>query len=288
MFKKYQHVEKIGNQAVEGLLDGMVHVFTKLDGANASVWFEDGEVKVGSRNRELDTKENLRGFYQYVQAHEGIQKFVRDYPSFILYGEWLVPHSVKTYDETAWKEFYVFDMYDPSDDTYIHYEVYKNIMEKYGINYIPVIASILFPDKEDLMAVLDQCTFMNGDKAGEGIVCKRYSFRNKYGNVVWGKIVRNEFLESKGEPVVKDIATGIEEVIVNAVVTESLVQKEVAKITEGGALEGKQIPQVLGRVWYCLINEELFDQIKKHKMPVIDFHKLNKACNAKVKAVLGL
>lgn len=48
-FHPYQHVEKLGTAEVDGILDGTVYVFPKLDGANASVWLDDGEVKCGSR-----------------------------------------------------------------------------------------------------------------------------------------------------------------------------------------------------------------------------------------------
>ena len=52
-FEKYQHVCKIGTDEVENLENGLCYIYPKLDGTNTTCWFEDGEVKVGSRNREL-------------------------------------------------------------------------------------------------------------------------------------------------------------------------------------------------------------------------------------------
>ena len=53
-FLKYQHVERYGNDEVDGINIGTCYVFPKIDGTNASVWLgEDGEIHAGSRNREL-------------------------------------------------------------------------------------------------------------------------------------------------------------------------------------------------------------------------------------------
>ena len=40
MFKKYTHIVRFGHDEVEGIEDGTCYVFPKLDGANASIWFE--------------------------------------------------------------------------------------------------------------------------------------------------------------------------------------------------------------------------------------------------------
>lgn len=61
-FQKYQHIERLGTQATEGILDGTVYVFSKLDGTNTSVYLTDsGEVEVASRNRVLTDGEDNHG-----------------------------------------------------------------------------------------------------------------------------------------------------------------------------------------------------------------------------------
>ena len=62
MFKKYQHIERLGTDETEGILDGLVYVFPKIDGTNGSIWWEPtcmskttknhGCIRFGSRNRE--------------------------------------------------------------------------------------------------------------------------------------------------------------------------------------------------------------------------------------------
>ena len=37
-FVKYQHVERLGVDEVDGIELGVCHVFPKIDGTNSSVW----------------------------------------------------------------------------------------------------------------------------------------------------------------------------------------------------------------------------------------------------------
>ena len=48
MFVRYQHVERIDADETEGLLDGVCHIFPKMDGSNMCAYTEDGEVPPGS------------------------------------------------------------------------------------------------------------------------------------------------------------------------------------------------------------------------------------------------
>ena len=52
-FTKYQHVERLGTTETDGILDGDVLVFPKIDGTNCSVWLgDDGDVHCSNRNME--------------------------------------------------------------------------------------------------------------------------------------------------------------------------------------------------------------------------------------------
>ena len=66
-FRKYQHVEKFGNTEVKDIEIGECLVFPKIDGTNSSVWLEDeGNLKAGSRTRELTLEKDNAGFYKYA------------------------------------------------------------------------------------------------------------------------------------------------------------------------------------------------------------------------------
>ena len=171
MFVKYQHLERFGTTEVERIELGECYVFPKIDGTNSSVWIENGEIKAGSRNRELSLEKDNAGFYEWVLKQENIKNFLCENPNLRLFGEWLVPHSLKTYRENAWRNFYVFDVAEvkskedllhEGDDhlIYKHYNFYQPILEKYGINYIPQISIIQKGDYDYFVKQLEKNVFL--------------------------------------------------------------------------------------------------------------------------------
>ena len=79
-FQKYQHIERFGTDEVDGIELGECYVFPKIDGTNSSVWLEDGQIKAGSRNRELTLENDNAGFYNSVINDERIKGFLAEYP----------------------------------------------------------------------------------------------------------------------------------------------------------------------------------------------------------------
>lgn len=287
-FKKYMHIEKYGTPPTEGIDVGKCYIFSKIDGTNGSVWMEeDGKVHCGSRNREITAGNDNHGFVRWLIKQENIYQILNTYSNIRLFGEWLVPHTVKHYREEAWKNFYVFDVFDEERLQYIHYNEYKPILDKFGIEYIPPLAVIKNPTYERLMGLLDKNYYLipDGEKPGEGIVIKNYEWKNKFGRQVWGKIVRNEFKEDKSKVQPTDIKKKklVEEEIVREYVTQHLVDKEFAKINNEVGWTSKQIPRLLNTVYYCLVTEEAWNFIKKFKNPTIDFGKLKYMTFNKVK-----
>ncbi len=79
----------------------------------------------------------------------------------------------------------------------------------------------------------------------------------------------------------------IEEKIVDEYVDEHLINKTEAKIINEKAtnemfLDKRDIPRLLQTVFYDLVNEELWNIIKKHKNPKIDFAYLQRLTITKV------
>jgi hypothetical protein len=87
MFIPYPKIHRLGKEETEGILDREVFVQEKIDGANTSIWMENGELKMGSRTRELT--DGFNGFCEYVRNHQGIKDFFERYPTNRMYGEWL-------------------------------------------------------------------------------------------------------------------------------------------------------------------------------------------------------
>jgi hypothetical protein len=289
MFKKYQHIERFGCAETDGIEFGTTHVFPKIDGTNGSIW-SDG---CGSRNRELSLDNDNQGFMAWVDKNPAFPSFFEKYPNIRLYGEWLVPHSLKTYKESAWRDFYVFDVVDDSKDGthYVSYDLYKGWMEEFNINYIPPICRIVNGTYEQFIEKLHSNVFLieDGKGTGEGIVIKNYDYRNKYGRQTWAKIVTSEFKEKHAKMMDSPLMAGrkmIEQEISDKYCTTALIEKVYAKIViEGDGWSSKYIPRLLNTVYYDIINEDCWHFVKEHKNPKIDFKTLNHFVTAKIKQV---
>lgn len=319
-FRRYDHVERLGHEKVEGIDVGEVYVFPKLDGTNASVWFEDGgEVGYytvcGSRTRTLSSTSDNAGFWQWVHMNQAPlwKVFNEGGKDWTIYGEWLVPHTVKTYREDAWRKFYVFDVYDTAKGKYLHYTEWEPTIKAAGLDVIEPLCIFTNPTPEQLQREAENNTYLilDGAGCGEGIVLKNYSWENTRGNQPWAKLVRNEFKE-ENRRAFGTRETGhfqIEAAIAEEFCTQVLVEKTRAKITQelvnedldagvesfGGVCPGsaeyfeqanlmatraqerhraKLIPRLLGTVFHNLVDEELWMALKKHKFPTVDFKRL--------------
>ena len=287
-YQKYQHIEKIGTKEAQGILLGDVYVFPKIDGTNAQAWSSGGVLHYGSRNRELTLDKDNAGFMQAMAKNDQLNQFTLTHPDHRVFGEWLVPHSLRTYEDDAWRKFYVFDIMYP-DGTYMHYNDLQAVCELYGLEYIAPLRVIHNPTIDDLLRVLPENTYLirEGEGQGEGLVLKNYDFVNKYGRVCWAKYVTAEFKAKTGRktPNVTKGTEMIEEAIVEKYVTGAEARKTYAKIVvENGGWESRMIPQLLGRCYHDLVSENMWEIVKKKKSPTINFKTLKRFCDIKVKA----
>lgn len=302
-FKKYQHLERFGTTEVKQIELGTCYVFPKIDGTNASVWLnENGEIQAGSRNRHLSLEADNAGFFAWVKEQSNIIEYLKENPTHRLYGEWLVPHALKTYREDAWRKFYVFDVSVDKEDSeilhegddknkYLHYDQYSTKLEEKGIDYVIPICTITNASYEQLVNQLMNNVFLieDGKGVGEGIVIKNYDFKNKYNRQTWAKIVTSEFKEKHakvhGATEIK-AKKMVEEQIADEFVTKALCEKVYAKIENEGGFTSKRIPQLLNVVYYDVVKEDAWNFVKKHKNPIINFSTLQHFVFAKVKEQL--
>jgi hypothetical protein len=287
-FREYMHIERFGNDEVQGIELGNCHIFPKLDGTNASIWCDGSIVKAGSRKRELFLDNDNAGFCKWVCNFASLSLF-KECPTWYVYGEWLVPHSLKTYTEKAWRRFYVFDVWDSIQEKYLTYEEYQPLLEKYNFDYIPPLSIIKNASYENLLVELENNKFLirDGEGQGEGIVIKNYNYQNKFGRTVWAKIVANSFKEVHIKtmgPQVKVLNKMTEQTICDKYVSKHLVDKVYAKIVnEMEGWNSKYIPRLLQTVYYDLINEETWNFVKEMKNPTINFKTLNTLTIMKIK-----
>jgi len=296
-FKKYQHIERFGNTEVNNIEIGECLIFPKIDGTNSSVWLDNnGNLKAGSRNRELTLENDNAGFFANILENNNIKQYLDKYPNHRLYGEWLVKHSLKTYKDEAWRKFYIFDVcldrdYENDSIEYIPYDIYKPLLEEFNLDYIPPIAKIKNGSYDNFIRCLEQNVFLikDGLGIGEGIVIKNYNFYNQFSRQTWAKIVTSEFKEihskTMGCPEINNEYI-VEEKIVNNFCTISFIEKEFEKlVNEKSEWNNRNIPELLGRVWYEFIKEESWNFVKEYKNPTINFKLLNNLVTKKIKEV---
>lgn len=297
-YKAYQHIEKFGREECEGIDKGKVYIQPKIDGTNSCVWIKDGIIHAGSRKRELNQHDDNAGFYNTIIKDNSIQEYLLDHKNQILYGEWLVPHTIKYYNDDAWKKFYIFDVfeYDEIANTgnYVPYDLYSKELDKYNIKYIPCLAIIDNPTLDDFKQQLELNKYLlcNKSNIGEGIVIKNYDYHNKYGRQTWAKIVAEEFFNNKKDLRSKNhdlkINNDFEIKITNEYITDSIIYKEYAKVIDEykNANQNEKIGRVLSNVYNSFIDEDLLTVVRKNKNCSINFNYLKKCSNNRVKEVL--
>ena len=315
-FRKFDHVARSSHREVDGICDGTVHVFPKLDGTNGSVWAEQlssvvgggtFEVKVGSRNRVLSEGRDNHGFRSYVmdpllETPTAIREFVITNPSLILYGEWLIPNSIKGYGDGAWRKFYVFDVYSRSRECYLEYDIYSNQLEEAGIDYIPayVMENPQVRELGDLAAT--SVYLMKPGEFGEGIVVKNYAWRNFFGRQPWMKMLRPGFA-TKAKAPKGDVEVEIAEALVDGHLVEKEFAKGIGRLTNSMGVEfgqedchesaqaafveehrSKVIGILLAQVFNDVIDDGLTARsLKKFGYPTVNFRTLRSAVTRRVK-----
>ncbi len=319
-FRKYDHVERLDHPDVEGIDIGEVHIFPKIDGTNASVWLDDAtlvedepSLRCGSRRRQIGTESDNHGFAAWIEEHRGAWlALFRQRPGWIIYGEWLVPHTLKTYRDNAWRRFWVFDVFDVDSGRYVPFDDYVELLDAHDVDVIWPLAVATNPTRDSVAGWVKANTFLikDGEGAGEGIVLKNYAWTNLYGRQPWAKIVRNEFKEqhkkAMGVPT-PDGAFQVELAAVEELLTAEMVQKTLMRIQhevigwtpDGGddedianaisdceANRGKIIPRLLETVYHDFVVEETWTILKKWKQhQTIDFKRLRAAVIARTKSL---
>jgi hypothetical protein len=279
-WKKYHHVERLGNTKVNGILDGTVVIQTKVDGANLSVfWDEEDGLMIASRNnliyREKETGiiNEFRGAVDYATTHEGIKEFVKS--GKILRLEWLVRHTL-SYDKQSWKKAYAFDVED-KNGVILNFLDFIPELERLNILYVKPVCVLQNPKAEELIP-LTQGPDEFGAAQKEGVVVKNYSYRNNYGRQCFAKLLSPDFkVKNKlawsagnGDPPEMKFATDF--------VTREFVLKTIHTIAdnEGEETTIRHMSEVLGRVYYDLFQEELWDYVKNRRVKAFNFADLHK------------
>lgn len=272
-YKTYPKIHRLGKEETDGILDFELVVQEKVDGANCSIFLLDGEVRCGTRTRLLPLEDSFNGFQDYVQQNKDLlAPYFNKNPDVILYGEWLVKHTI-TYPDEAYRKVYLFDIYNRVEDTWATQETVKETAEALGLEYPHVFATGKLTQKQ----IEDFVGKSYIAPAGEGVVLKADGFLSKFGDHVYAKIVHEKFKESNA--IVfggnnKHSKTYWEMYVVNKYCTTGRVQKIMQKLqaeTER-RLDMEHTSRIAGTCYHDMITEEAWEIVKK--VPALDFKKL--------------
>ena len=271
-----------------------ISIQTKIDGSNASVYYNDelGGLQACSRKQELTYNNNLNGFWNYVQALDAhVVEWFKTNPTLIMFGEWAIGiNKIKTYDKSYLKKWVVYDIYNTETKRYLSQDFVKSVCESLGLEYIEVLYDGEFKSWDHVKSFLNSSTKYGGDTQ-EGVVVKN---ETKLVNVetrcpAYVKIVNDSFKESMKTRVKKEkSADEIEEIkrveaLVDSVVTQRRVEKGIEKLRDQGILPEKLTPQDMKIVARNLPKTIYDDAVKEENEKVVSGGELfGKFCNTKV------
>lgn len=278
-YKQYNKIHRYGKEETDGILDHEVIVQEKIDGANISIFQLDGKLRCGTKTRMLPEDESFRGFQEVVQGNLNLAMYFSRNPEHILYGEWLVKHTI-TYPDEAYGKIYLFDIYDKQTDTWLSQEDVKLEADFLGLEY-PHIFGVGKLTIEQITEFVGKSAIA---PAGEGVVIKAEGFVNKYGDHAYAKVVHEKFKESNA--IVfggnnKHSETYWEMYIVNKYCTTGRVEKIMHKLEPeiGERLDMKHTSRIAGTCYHDLITEEAWEIAQK--VPAVDFKKLKNLSSRK-------
>lgn len=271
--KHYMDIERLKPDYVDGFHVGdKIILQEKIDGANASIRYdkETNTINAFSRKKELDSTNNLRGFYEWSQKLDIEKvKFVLG-DNLCLFGEWAVPHSV-VYPKERYNNFYCFDIYDTNTHKYLPQDIVKQKVAELGLIYVPVFYEGEFISWEHIMSFVGRTDL--GGEYGEGIVCKNITRLNDPNNhkPFYVKLVGEKFCETKGQKKNKVVDTEKladrerQQALIEIIVTEARVRKLLHKMVDENIIPEKwdnhdmgTIAKNLGKMIYedCIKEEQ--------------------------------
>lgn len=286
--KKYVDIERLKDKYAMAFKTGEhITVSEKIDGANASIRYdaETGSLAAFSRRQRLTEDNNLQGFYAYVLTLDPVKwADVTSNGRFIVFGEWLVKHTIK-YPDDLMHKFYVFDVWDTEADQYVPWFLTYQIAQALGLKTVPIFYDGEFTSWEDLYALVGR-TEMQAEPTGEGIVIKSQDrLDNKFsGTPAYVKIVAKEFSEVHQSKPQKEIdpakiaAKQAAEAQVETIVTQRRVEKTIQKFVEDNLIPEDWDEKSLGAIAKILPRAVYDDCVKEEPEIVAQIENFGKLC----------
>lgn len=294
-YASYTHVERLGTEECEGLLDNSaIYITAKIDGTNACVfWDRDaGTMGAGSRSRVLTEESDNAGFCAWARGESEEARLLRAYceahPEQVVYGEWMGQDkfigSFKGYDKRALGTMFIYDVLDEEAGGYLPEMSWREELGDAGLApyFVKLLGVLDHPTTEDVLALAKKNDFLleGTGMAGEGVVCKVPGWKNRFGHMANGKIVLDEF-RRQGRRVSSNGA--VEPAIISAFVTDAEIEKTMAKIcvmcgTDTFDPDSRKMMGMLASFAWKDLLVECPNWAKKFKNPKVDLGTLQGLC----------
>lgn len=287
MIKKYVDIERLKDKYSTAFTKGEhITITEKVDGANASIYCNsDKTVSCCSRRQDLTLENNLQGFYEYVQTLDPAIIYDAIGTKYIIFGEWLVKHSI-AYPQEKYKKFYIFDVWNTETEQYMPWSFTKQVAEFLGISTVPLFYDGPFISWDHVSSFVGK-TEMGGEPTGEGVVVKSQDrLDNKFsGTPAYVKIVAKEFSEvhqSKSHDVdpEKLAARQAAQDIALTIVTKRRVEKCLQKFVENGIIPENWDEKNLGAIAKILPKAVYEDCVKEEQETVLLIEGFGKICGS--------
>ena len=249
----------------------LIQITTKIDGANASIAWDDttGKLEIFSRTNLLDSPGALRGFYDYIKTEIEPKTDWSKLDDLVVFGEWEVSHTCK-YNKDVYNHWYVYDLWSKARGCYLPQATVKMLCNAVGLDYIEELYYGPFISWDHCKSFLNKSTAYGSEQ--EGIVIKNQSKLDNENNraPAYLKIVNERFKESQHskkekKPLDPEAEAAKAEAVKLAasIVTEARVRKLILKLVDEGLVPAELQPKDMGTVMKQLPKRCFADCLKE-------------------------
>lgn len=257
-------------------LGDIIQISTKIDGANASIAWDEttGKLEIFSRTNLLSSPGALRGFYDYVKTEIEPKTDWSKYDGYVFFGEWCIKHTVG-YNKDWHNKWRIYDIWAKPSGSYLTQLTVKDICRELGLEYIEELYYGPFISWEHCRSFLNKSTAYGPEQ--EGIVIKNQSKLSDENSraPAYLKIVNEKFKESQHSKKEKKLvdpeaeATKAEAAkLAASIVTEARVRKLILKLVDEGKLQADLQPKDMGAVMKLLPRLVFEDCVKEENETV--------------------
>jgi hypothetical protein len=165
---RLQKGDDLEDVPLEALLDRHLVIEEKMDGANAGISFEDGEMRLQSRGHFLrggPRERHFDLFKQWAACHQEALYCALE-ERYVMYGEWMFAKHTCFYDKLP-HYFMEFDLYDKERDTWASTKARAAHYAEAGVSHIVQPVLVISEGKgwklEALKALVTQSNFKTND-----------------------------------------------------------------------------------------------------------------------------